>query len=58
MNQEQFNRERLYQATLSVARIMLQKGLITAGELAVIDTKMREKYRPLLGGLCPVNPQK
>jgi len=53
MNGEQFERERLYQATISLARTMLRKGLITDEELTVIDTKMREKYKPLLGTLCP-----
>jgi hypothetical protein len=51
MSKEQFERDRLYQATLAVARTMRRKGLITEDELAIIDTKMREKYRPLLGGL-------
>jgi hypothetical protein len=53
MSKEQFDRERLYQATVAVARAMSRKGLITEDELAIIDTKMREKYRPLLGTLCP-----
>jgi hypothetical protein len=54
MNKDQFDRERLYQATLSLARTMLQRGLITEDELTMIDTKMREKYKPLLGTLLPV----
>lgn len=54
MNKEQFERERLYQVTLTLARTMLRRGLITEDELAIIDTKMREKYKPLLGTLCPV----
>ena len=54
MNKEQFERERLYQATLTLARTMLRRGLITEDELTIIDTKMREKYKPLLGTLCPV----
>jgi len=53
MNKEQFERERLYQATVSIARTMLRRGLITEEELIIIDTKTREKYRPLLGTLCP-----
>ncbi len=53
MSKEMFERERLYQATIAVARAMHQKGLLTEGELAIIDTKMREKYRPCLGTLLP-----
>jgi hypothetical protein len=55
MSAEQFDRERFYQATISIARTMLRRGLITEDELAIIDTKMREKYAPLLGTLCPAN---
>nr|AXS01376.1 hypothetical protein [uncultured bacterium] len=55
MSKEQFERERLYQATLAVAQTMRRKRLITEDELAIIDTKMREKYRPLLGNLLSPN---
>jgi len=53
MNSEHFERERLYQATIAIARTMLRQGLITEDEFSIIDTKMREKYRPFLGTLCP-----
>jgi hypothetical protein len=52
MSNEQFDRERKYQIMLSVAAEMLKNGVITANEFAIIDTKMREKYRPILGSLC------
>jgi len=51
MNREDFRRERLYQASIAVARTMLQKGLITDDEYRQIDTMFLNKYRPLLGGL-------
>jgi len=51
MNREDFRRERLYQASIAVARTMLQKGLITDDEYRQIDTMFLDKYRPLLGGL-------
>ncbi|MCL2501451.1 MAG: hypothetical protein FWE90_14105 [Defluviitaleaceae bacterium] len=54
MNAAQFERERLYQATLAVGREMLRRNLLTDGELAIFDTKMREKYKPSLGSLYPV----
>jgi len=53
MNGEQFERERLYQTTVSLARSMLKKGLLTVDEFTVFDTKMRDKYKPLLGRLSP-----
>ena len=46
-----YNDEKLYQATMAVAKSMLTKGLITSEEYALIDTKMLEKYRPILGTL-------
>ena len=51
MNEDQFEREKLYQATMNMFRSMLKKGLITEKQYAIIDTKMLEKYRPLLGTL-------
>lgn len=51
MSRDQFERELLYQATIALALTMHRRGLITKDELTIIDTKMREKYRPLLGTL-------
>ncbi len=52
MTQEQFEREKTYRVTLSIAKSMLQNGLITELEYKKIDIMMLEKYRPLLGVLC------
>ncbi len=52
MTQEQFEREKAYRVTLSIAKSMLQNGLITEQEYKKIDIMMIEKYRPLLGVLC------
>ena len=51
MNDEQFEREKLYQASMEMFRAMLDQGLITEEEFVVIDTKMREKYSPIIGTL-------
>jgi len=51
MNWEDFRRERLYQASIAVARTMHKNGLTTEDELCQIDTIFIEKYRPLLGSL-------
>lgn len=51
MTEEQFEREKLYQANRNLFKSMLEKGLITEEQYAIIDTKMLEKYRPLLGTL-------
>jgi hypothetical protein len=54
MDTAKFERERLYQATMTIARSMLRSGLLTSEEFSIIDTKMREKYKPLLGALSPL----
>ena len=51
LNDDQFEREKLYQATMSMFRSMLKSGLITKEQYAIIDTKMLQKYQPLLGTL-------
>lgn len=51
MTEEQFDREKRYQASMSMFRTMLKNGLITEEQYAIIDTKMLGKYRPLLGTL-------
>lgn len=55
MNEDQFEREKRYQATMNMFQAMLKNGLITEEQYAIIDTKMLEKYRPLLGTLFSEN---
>jgi hypothetical protein len=52
MTQEQFEREKTYRVTMSIARSMLQRGLINEQEYKKIDKMMLKKYRPILGVLC------
>jgi hypothetical protein len=56
VNEEQFEREKLYQASMSMFRAMRENGLITEEQYALIDTKMLQKYQPLLGTLFAANP--
>ena len=56
VNDDQFEREKLYQATMSMFRSMLKSGLITKEQYAIIDTKMLQKYQPLLGTLFASQP--
>ena len=37
--------------TMSAARRMLEKGLITEEQYQKYDTKMRQKYAPIIGTL-------
>ena len=56
MNEDQFEREKLYQATMNMFRSMLKNGLSNEEQYAIIDTKMLQKYQPLLGTLFAAQP--
>lgn len=49
MTKEQGRKEIVYQMTMSAARQMLEKGLITDEQYQKYDTKMRQKYAPIIG---------
>ena len=51
MSKEEFKNEKLYQATMHIARMMFNEGLITEEEYRQIDTIFSEKYQPTLGTL-------
>lgn len=51
MSDEQMKNEKLYQATMSMVRRMLEKGIISEQEYRQIDTIFLEKYRPVFGTL-------
>lgn len=55
MRKEQYRADMLYQVSLSVAKSMRAKGLITADEYVEIDTMLLEKYQPYLGRLISEN---
>lgn len=56
VSKEQLRVERLYLMSLSVAKSMLQKGVISEDEYSEIDTILLEKYRPTLGTLLAGKP--
>ena len=51
MREVDFQRERLYQATMHIVRNMLAEGIINHQEYAVAEKLMLEKYHPILGAL-------
>ena len=51
MTREQGRKEVVYQMTMSAARRMLEKGLITEEQYQKYDAKMRQKYAPIIGTL-------
>ena len=46
----------MYRISLSVAKSMLEKGIISKEEYSEIDTILLEKYRPALGTLLAGKP--
>lgn len=56
MDKKQFRAEKLYRISLSVAKSMLEKGVISKEEYSEIDTILLEKYRPTLGTLLAGKP--
>jgi len=56
MNDKQFQAEKLYYISLSIAKSMLDKGVIDREVFTIIDTKLMEKYRPLSATLLSGNP--
>ncbi len=55
MNEEQMRNEKLYQATMSMAKRMREQGLINEKEYRQIDTIFLEKYHPIFGTLFSEN---
>ena len=51
MSQEEGKREIVFQMTMSAARQMFEKGLISEDDYKQFDTKMQQKYRPIFGTL-------
>jgi len=54
MTKEQFIREARYETAMAAARSMLKGGILNERDYCKIDTIMRSKYRPIIGGLQPV----
>lgn len=50
MTAEQFNREKRYQAALSIARDMLRQGVLDEADFLRVEAKLSEKFRPIFGG--------
>ena len=51
VSKEEFRNEKLYQATMHLARKMLKGGVISEEEYCQIDTIFLEKYQPVFGTL-------
>ena len=51
MTQEQYKAEKDYRLARTVLLRILSQRLITESEFAQIDTKLKEKYKPIIGDL-------
>ena len=56
MSEKQFQAEKLYYISISIAKSMLEKGIIDKEVFAIIDTKLLEKYGPISATLLSGNP--
>ncbi len=55
MSNEEIRSDMRYQVSLSIAKTMLCKGIITADEYAEVDAMLIEKYKPYIGKLMSKN---
>jgi len=56
VSEKEFHAELRYRMSLSVAKTMLEKGIISEDEYSEIDTILLEKYRSTLGTLLAGKP--
>ena len=51
VNEAEGRREIVYQMTMTLARKMVAEGMITKEEYKAFESKMQEKYKPIIGEL-------
>ena len=51
MNREEGMHEIIFQMTMSYARKLFQKGLLSEQDYEAFDIKMQQKWQPKIGGL-------
>lgn len=56
MTEKQFQAEKLYYISISIAKSMLKKGIIDRDVYTILDTKLLEKYRPISSILLSGKP--
>jgi hypothetical protein len=55
MTHDQFEQEKNYRVSITIAKSMLASGIISAQDYDKIDTILLQKYHPILGCLCRQN---
>lgn len=48
MSKEQFEREKKYRTAITLAKRMLQSGIITANDFNIAEAHFRKKFQPVL----------
>ncbi len=56
MSNKEFEAEKLYYISISIAKAMLEKGVIDEETFTIIDTNLLEKYKPISATLLSGNP--
>lgn len=56
MSEQEFDREKRYQAAMQIADALLKNGSVSEEEYRQIKTKLLEKYRPTLSTLLSGKP--
>ena len=56
MSEQEFDREKRYQAAMQIADALLKRGSVSEEEYHQIKTKLLEKYRPTLSTLLSGKP--
>nr|DAY88183.1 MAG TPA: Gas vesicle protein G [Caudoviricetes sp.] len=56
MSEQDFDREKWYQAAMQIADALLKKGAVSEEEYHQIKTKLLDKYRPTLSTLLSGKP--
>lgn len=56
LSEQEFDREKRYQATMQIADALLKNSSVSEDEYQQIKTKLLEKYHPTLSTLLSGNP--
>lgn len=56
MGKEEIQNEKMYQISISIAKSMFSQGVISQESYCILQDKLLEKYRPILGTLLSGKP--
>lgn len=51
MTKEQFEHEKNYRVSAAISKVMLARKIINERDCSKIDTMLKNKYKPVIGGL-------